>query len=69
MVSAQAVLVHGTVLSEIQSFAFAFVDLHELFVSMFLQFVKIRLSGSHTLWCIDPSSQFGVIYILNLFFH
>lgn len=47
MVSAQPVLVHGIILSQMQNFAFAFVDLHELFFSIFLQFVKTLLRGSH----------------------
>lgn len=39
-------------------FAFAFVELHEVAVSLFLQPDEISWNGSTTIWCNNDSSQF-----------
>lgn len=71
MLTAQPVLVHGTAVSQMQRFALAFIDFHELFVSMFLQFVKTLLSGSHILYIVIllpslVSFTFLIYFSLNI---
>ena len=60
-VGPQHVLVDGVVPPQVQDFALPLVEQHEAPVSPFLQLVQVPLNGSTTLWCIGPSSQFGVI--------
>ena len=59
-VGPQHILVHGVVPPQVQDLALAFVELHEVPVSPFLQLVEVTLHGSTTLWCISDSSQFVI---------
>ena len=55
------VLVHGVIPLQVQDFAFAFVELHEVPVSLFLQPVEVPLNGSMILWWISCSSQVCIV--------
>lgn len=59
--SAPPVLVHGIVPPQGLDVAFAFVDLHEVTISPFLQKTQIWLNGSATAWCISHYSQISII--------
>lgn len=61
LISSQPVLVQGVVPPQGLDLAFAFVDLHDVPISPFLQPTQVPLNGSTTAWCIGHSSQFCVI--------
>ena len=57
----QLIFVHGVIPPQVQYFALALVELHEIPVSPFLQPFKVPLDGSMTLWCISHFCHFFVI--------
>lgn len=44
-----------------ETFAFPFVEIHEIPIDPFLQAVKVPLNSGTTIWCISHSSQFCLI--------
>lgn len=61
-VSPQHVLLSGVVLPLVQDMALLLVEPHEVPAALSLHLVEVPLDSSMTFWCINHSSQLGVIY-------
>lgn len=51
----------GLVLSQVQNFAFPFVEMHEVPVGLVLQPVEASLNGSTAIYCIRFSTTFQIV--------
>lgn len=64
-VGLQHILVDGDVPAQVQDFALAFPELHEVPVGPFLQSIEVPLDGRRALWCINRSCQFCIFCKLD----
>ena len=52
----------GIASTQVQDLAFGFVEPHEVLLSQLLKTVKVSLNGIPSLWCVDFTTQLGVIH-------